>query len=79
MARKCKISGKKPLAGHKISKSNHKTKRWQKPNLQYKKICNPESGHEVRVRMSTSALRSISKVGLSAYLRKKGLSLKDVM
>ncbi|WP_041400928.1 50S ribosomal protein L28 [Salinispira pacifica] len=79
MARKCKISGKKPLSGHKVSKSNIKTNKWQRPNMQTKKIYDPELGREVRLRLSTRALRSISKVGLSAYLRKKGLTLKEVM
>ncbi len=79
MARKCKISGKKPLSGHKVSKSNIKTNKWQKPNMQTKRIYDPELGREVRLRLSTAAIRSVSKVGLSAYLRKKGLTLKDVM
>ncbi|AHC13493.1 LSU ribosomal protein L28p [Salinispira pacifica] len=47
--------------------------------MQTKKIYDPELGREVRLRLSTRALRSISKVGLSAYLRKKGLTLKEVM
>ncbi len=79
MARKCKISGKKPLSGHKVSKSNIKTNKWQKPNMQTKRIFDPELGREVRLRLSTSAIRTVSKVGLSAYLRKKGLTLKEVM
>jgi large subunit ribosomal protein L28 len=79
VARKCKISGKKPLSGHKVSKSNIKTNKWQKPNMQTKRIFDPELGREVRLRLSTSAIRTVSKVGLSAYLRKKGLTLKDVM
>lgn len=79
MARKCKISGKKPLSGHKVSKSNIKTNKWQKPNMQTKRIYDPELGREVRLRLSTSAIRSVTKVGLSAFLRKKGLTLKDVM
>ncbi|MDC7125840.1 MAG: 50S ribosomal protein L28 [Spirochaetales bacterium] len=79
MSRKCKITGKKPMAGNNVSKSHLKTKRWQKPNIHYKRIYDPELGYEVRLRLSTRALRSISKDGLSAYLRKKRLTLKDIM
>jgi large subunit ribosomal protein L28 len=78
MARTCKITGKKPLAGHRISKSHRKTKRWQKPNLQKKRIYDSELGREIRLRLSTKALRSISRAGLGSYLNKRGLAMKDV-
>ena len=78
MARRCAITGKKPLSGNNVSHANNKTKRWQLPNLQNKRIYVPELGRFVRIRLSTRALRSISKVGLLAYLRKNDLSLKDV-
>ena len=79
MSRKCKISGKKPLSGHKISKSHIKTKKWQKPNIQSKRIYDPELGRMIRLHISTRAMRTVTRVGLSAYLRKKGLTLKEVM
>ena len=79
MSRKCVISGKKPLSGNNVSHAHNKSRRSQKPNMQYKKIYDPELGREVRLRLSTSALRSVTKVGLMAYLRKKGLTLKEVM
>lgn len=79
MSRKCKISGKKPLSGHRVSKSNIKTNRWQKLNMQSKRIYDPELGRTVRLRVSVNAIRSITRVGLSVYLRKKNLKLKDVI
>ncbi|MGI9255468.1 MAG: 50S ribosomal protein L28 [Salinispira sp.] len=79
MSRKCRISGKKPLSGHKVSKSNIKTNRWQKPNIQSKRIYDPELDRTVRLRISTRSIRTVTRVGLMAYLRKKGLTLKDVM
>ena len=79
MARRCSITGKKPLSGNNISHAHNKTKKWQKPNVHYKKLYVPELDRSVRVRVSTRALRSISKVGLLAYLRKQGLQLKDVV
>ena len=77
MARRCSITGKKPLSGNNISHAHNKTKKWQKPNVHYKKLYVPELDRSVRVRVSTRALRSISKVGLLAYLRKQGMQLKD--
>ncbi|MDE2875825.1 MAG: bL28 family ribosomal protein, partial [Gemmatimonadota bacterium] len=55
-----------------------KTKKRQLPNLQTKRIFVPELGRRVRIKVSTSALRSIDKMGLAAFLRKNGLSLSDV-
>ena len=79
MGRVCKISGKKPLSGNNVSHAHNKTKRWQKPNIQYKKLYVPELGRSVRIRLSMRSLRTISKIGLMNYLKKEGLQLKDVI
>ncbi|MCB9637631.1 MAG: 50S ribosomal protein L28 [Myxococcales bacterium] len=79
MARKCNFTGKKPLVGCRVSHANNHTKMRQLPNLQTKRIYDPEIGRFVRVRLSTRALRTVTKLGLSVYLRKLGLSLNDVI
>ena len=78
MSRKCKLSGKGPMVANNVSHAKNRTKRRQLPNLQYKRLFVQELGHFVRVRLSTSALRTVSKKGLIPYLREKGLSLKDI-
>ncbi len=78
MARRCSITGKRPLSGNNVSHANNKTKKWQKPNVTYKRLYVPELDRTVRVKLSTRALRSVSKLGLLPYLKKNGLSLKDV-
>lgn len=78
MSRKCSISGKKPLAGNNVSHAHNKTRRWQRPNVHSKRLFVPEINRNVRLRVSTRALRTISKIGLMQYLKKEGLSLKDV-
>ena len=78
MSRKCDITGKRPLTGYNVSHAHNKTKKRQLPNLQKKRIYVPELGKSIRIRVSTSALRSIDKIGLRAFLRKNGLSLSDV-
>jgi large subunit ribosomal protein L28 len=79
MARKCKLTGKGPLSGHNISHAHNKTKRFQLPNLQWKRVFVPELGATVRIRMTTRAIRTIDKKGLMAFLKDEGLSLKDVL
>lgn len=78
MARRCKLTNKKPLVGHKVSHANNKTKRVQRPNLQNKRIYIPEEDRWVRVRLTARALRTVSKKGLLQFLRDEGLRLKDV-
>ncbi len=78
MSRRCAISGKKPMAGNNVSHAHNKTRRWQLPNIQTKNLFVPELNRHVRLKVSTRALRTISKIGLLPYLRKEGLQLKDV-
>ena len=78
MAKTCKISGKKPLVGNNVSHSHNKTKRRQYPNLQTKRIYVEQLGKFVRLRVSARALKSVTRMGLMPYLKKQGLSLKDV-
>lgn len=78
MARKCQLTGKGPLTGNRVSHSNKKTKRRQLPNLQTKRIYVPEMDRWVRVKLSTRALRTVTRQGLMSFLRKNGLTLKDV-
>ena len=79
MAKICKITGKRRLVANNVSKANNKTKRRQLPNLQNKRIFVPELGKSVRIKVSTSALKSIDREGLMVFLKKKNLSLSDVL
>ena len=79
MSKVCKITGKRPLVANNVSKANNKTKRRQLPNLQKKKIFIPELGKSVRIKVSTNALKSIDKDGLLTFLKKKNLSLSDIL
>ncbi len=78
MSRRCQITGKKPLSGHNVSHAHNVTNKWQRPNIQRKRIFVPELGRSIRLKVSTRALRTIDKKGLTAFLRDQGLSLKDV-
>jgi len=78
MSRRCKLTGKRPLAGNNVSHSHRKSRRRQLPNLQSKRIFVPELGRFVRLRLSTRALRTIDKKGLMAFLRDTGLTLAQI-
>lgn len=71
MARVCDLTGKRRLVGNKVSHAKNRTKMTQKPNLQTKRVFDPETGETIRLRLSTSAIRTLDKVGsLSKFLRK---------
>jgi large subunit ribosomal protein L28 len=78
MARKCELTGKKPLVGNHVSHANNKVKRRQNPNLHTKRIYIPELEKYVKLKISIRALRTINKKGLLNYLKDEGLTLKDI-
>jgi large subunit ribosomal protein L28 len=78
MSRRCQITGVKPNSARNISHAHNVTNRWQAPNLQRKRIYVPELKRFVRLRISTRALRTINKLGFLPFLKKQGLTLKDV-
>lgn len=69
MSRVCEITGKKAIVGNNVSHSNVKTKRKFNVNLHVKKFYLPEEDKWISVRLSTSALRTINKKGISAVVK----------
>ena len=79
MARVCELTGKKTISGNNVSHYHTKTRRKFVPNLQRKKFWLEDEKRWIILRVSTSAIRTITKKGLSAYLRdlaKKGKIVK---
>lgn len=70
MSKVCKLTGKKPISGNNVSHSNQKTKRRFVPNIQKKRFYVAELDKFVTLKISTSAMRTINKLGLLAYLKK---------
>ena len=83
MSKICQVTGKKPSCGHKYAirgiakkkkgiglKVTGKTKRRFLPNLVKKRIWFDEENRFITLRLSTSALRTIDKLGVSAVIRK---------
>ena len=71
MSRRCELTAKAPLTGHKVSHSNIKTKRRFLPNLCNVTFISDALGRNVRLRVSTNALKSVDhRGGLDAFLMK---------
>ena len=71
MSRRCDLTGKAPLSGHKVSHSNRKTKRRFLPNLCSVTLISDTLGRSVRMRISANALKSVDhRGGLDAFLLK---------
>ena len=69
MSRICQLTGKRMMSGNNVSHSNAKTRRRFYPNLQTKKFYIPEEDCWVYLKVSTSAMRTIDKKGISAVLK----------
>lgn len=70
MSRICDLTGKAALKGNRVSHSNVKTKRRFYPNLQTKRFYLPDEDRWITLKVSTSALKTINKNGITAVLDK---------
>ena len=69
MSRVCQLTGKKVITGNNVSHSKRRTKRKFYPNLQTKKFYIAEEDKWITLKVSTTALRTINKNGISAVLK----------
>ncbi len=79
MSRVCELTGKKAMVGNNVSHAMNKTKRKFNANLIKKRFFIPETGEWITLKVATSALKTINKIGISAALeesRKKGIYTK---
>ena len=70
MSRKCELTGKSPLKGHKVSHANNKVKRKFFPNLKKVTFKSDILKRNVKLSVSNAALRTVDyKGGLDYYLK----------
>ena len=69
MARVCQITGKRPQVGNKVSHANNKSKRRFYPNLQKKRFYIPEEDKWITLKLSTKAIKTINKNGITAVMK----------
>ncbi len=71
MSRRCELTGKMAQTGHKVSHSNHKTKRRFLPNLVNVTMISDALSRSVKLRISANALKTVDhRGGLDAFLLK---------
>ncbi|MGM5470742.1 50S ribosomal protein L28 [Flavobacteriaceae bacterium LMO-SS05] len=76
MSRVCELTGKKAMVGNNVSHAMNKTKRKFDANLIKKRFYIQEEDKWVTLKVATSTLKTINKIGISAVLkqaRAKGL------
>jgi large subunit ribosomal protein L28 len=86
MSRICQITGTSPSKGHRICRSGKakkkggigthvtaNTPRTFLPNLKKKSIFVPEIGKSVKVKLSARALKTVTRNGAYATLKKAGI------
>lgn len=71
----CQVTGKKPIAGNRVSHAHNKTKRVFKPNIQTKRFWLASEERFIKLKVSAKGIKIITKVGIEkvvADLRKRG-------
>jgi len=63
MSKKCELTGKIPLKGHKVSHANNKTKRKFLPNLKKVKFKSEILNKSLKLTVSNAGVRSVDKKG----------------
>ena len=77
MSKICELTGKKAMVGNNVSFSLNRTKRKFNANLVKKRFYLPEEDKWITLKVSTSALKTINKIGISAAIKEaksKGFS-----
>ena len=69
MSKVCQITGKKALVGNNVSHAMNKTKRRFGVNLIKKRFYLADEDRWITLKLSTSALKTINKKGISAVLK----------
>ena len=70
MSKKCELTGKSPLKGHKVSHANNKSKRKFFPNLKKITFKSDLLKRNIKLNVSNAALRTVDyKGGFDIYLK----------
>ena len=70
MSRKCELTGKAPLKGHKVSHANNKVKRKFLPNIKQVTFTSIKLKKNIKLNVTSSALRSLDKKGgIDSFLK----------
>ena len=80
MPKKCELTGKKPLKGHKVSHANNKVKRRFLPSVKKVSFKSELLNKKLKITVSNAAMRSIDKKGsfdqFMKTVKSKNLSIR---
>lgn len=69
MAKRCQVTGKKPLSGNNVSHANNKTKRRFLLNRQSKRFFLPSENRWIRLKVTARGIKTITKKGIEAVVK----------
>ena len=70
MSKKCELTGKSPLKGHRVSHANNKVKRKFLPNLKKVTFKSDVLKRNIRLKVSNAAIKTVDyKGGLNDFLK----------
>ena len=70
MSKKCELTGKSPLKGHRVSHANNKVKRKFFPNLKKVTFKSEILKRNVKLKVSNAALKTVDyKGGIDSFLK----------
>jgi large subunit ribosomal protein L28 len=72
---KSQITQKRRMRARSVSHSNIKTPRWQHVNVQRRKLWVPELKRHVTLKLTTSDIRTVDKIGLLAFAKRHGVKI----
>ncbi|KOR35104.1 MULTISPECIES: 50S ribosomal protein L28 [Planktothricoides] len=78
MSRKCQLTGKKANNAMSVSHSHRRTHRRQEVNLQEKRIWWPQGNRWIKLRLSTTAIKTLDRKGLQAFAKEAGIDLNKL-
>ena len=70
MSRVCVLTGKKAMVGNNVSHAMNKTKRRFNVNLFTKRFYLPEEDRWITLKVSTSAIKTINKIGITEAINR---------
>ena len=68
MSRVCQVTKKRPIVGNRVSHANNKKRRRFLPNLHVQRFWLETEKRWVKLRLSTSALRTVEKKGIDVVI-----------
>jgi large subunit ribosomal protein L28 len=79
MTSRTRVTRRQPQFGQQRSHALNITKRTFKLNMQTKRYFIPELDRWVKLRLTANDMKTVDKVGISAYLKERGFNAKQLV